>query len=70
MTQFLLAFDTDYKASVLELLRSIQGVRMQDAPGANGTVRVEIKRQTLDDETTAIREIEAIPGVIDLRHLR
>ncbi|CAG0973239.1 hypothetical protein PLCT2_01476 [Planctomycetaceae bacterium] len=70
MTQFLLAFDTDYKASVLELLRSIQGVRLQGAPGANGTVRIEVKRQTLDDETTALREIEGIPGVIDLRLMR
>ena len=67
MTQFLLAFDTDYKASVLELLRSIQGVRLQGAFGANGTVRLEIKRQPLDDETPAFPETEGIPGVTDLR---
>jgi hypothetical protein len=70
MTLFLLAFDTDYKASVIELVKAVKGVQFLDKPGANGTVKIEIKRQTLDEETTAIREIEDVPGVIDLRALR
>ena len=67
MTQFLLSFDTDYKASVLELLRAAKGVRLVSAPAADGTVRIEIKAPNLDDETTLLRSVEEIPGVLDVR---
>ncbi|KAA0212075.1 hypothetical protein EDM80_10510 [bacterium] len=67
MTQFLLSFDTDYRASVLELLRATKGVRLVSAPAADGTVRIEIKAPNLDDETTLLRSVEEIPGVLDVR---
>jgi nitrate reductase NapAB chaperone NapD len=70
MTQFIVSFDTDYKESVIELLNEVESVRLLSKPGADGTMRIEIRAANLDEETTAIRSIEDIPGVLDLRMLR
>lgn len=69
MTQFLISIDTDYKASVLELLKATRGVRLTQMPQADGTLRIEIKGKTLDDETNTLRVVEEIPGILDVRAL-
>jgi len=69
MSRFLLAFDVELKKEVLAQLRHVHGVAVAGIPQADGTLVIRTLTRTLDDETSAIRAVEEIPGVIDLRLL-
>lgn len=69
MSRFLLAFDIDRQKDVLAAVRGVRGVQVAGMPQADGTVVVRTTTRSLDDETMAIRSLEDIPGVLDLRLL-
>ncbi|MBX3475167.1 MAG: hypothetical protein KF754_12345 [Planctomycetes bacterium] len=67
MSRFLLAFDIEQQKEVLKALKSVRGVVVAGTPQADGTVVIRTVTRNLDDETSAVRSVEDIPGVIDLR---
>ncbi|MBE7490697.1 MAG: hypothetical protein HS108_02875 [Planctomycetes bacterium] len=69
MSRFVLAFDVDQQKDVLAALKTVRGVVIASPPAADGTLVLRTTTRTLDDETAAIRSVEDIPGVIDLRLL-
>lgn len=69
MSYFIVTFDTDHKAEVMQALKAVPGVVVNGVPLANGTVRIKTVTRTLDDETSAVHAVEDIVGVIDLRLL-
>lgn len=69
MSRFLLAFDIEQKGDVMARLRKVPGVVVTGIPQADGTVMIRTSTRSLDDETLAVRAVEEIPGVIDVRLL-
>jgi hypothetical protein len=69
MSRFVLAFDIEQKGDVMARLKRVPGIVVAGIPQADGTVMIRSTTRTLDDETLAIRGVEEIPGVIDLRLL-
>jgi hypothetical protein len=69
MSRFVLAFDIEQKGDVMARLKRVPGIVVAGIPQADGTVMIRTTTRTLDDETLAIRGVEEIPGVIDLRLL-
>lgn len=67
MSRFILTFDIDRQKEVIKAVKALPGVMLAGIPQADGTVIVRTTTRTLDDETIAIRNIEDIQGVIDLR---
>lgn len=67
MSRFMLTFDVDRQKEVIKAVKALPGVMLAGIPQADGTVIVRTTTRTLDDETIAIRNIEDIQGVIDLR---
>ena len=67
MSRFLLAFDVEQKVGVMAALKRVRGIVVAGIPQADGTIVIRTTTRTLDDETSAIRSVEEIPGVIDLR---
>lgn len=70
MSNFLLAYDIDLQDEVLKAVRAIKGVALTGIPQADGTVTLRLKTRTLDEETSLIRVLEEIHGVVDLRLLQ
>lgn len=70
MSEFLLAFDIELRDDVLKAVRAVKGVAVTSIPQADGTVTLRLKTRTLDEETTLIRTVEEIHGVLDLRLLQ
>jgi len=69
MSRFMLAYDIEQQKEVLKALKSVPGVAVAGTPQADGTVVLRTTTRGLDEETSAIRRVEEIPGVIDLRLL-
>ncbi len=69
MSDFIVSFDNFLEKEVMQKLRTLRGIAVTSRPDRNGTVRVRTVTRHLDDETEAIRSIEDIPGVIDVRLL-
>lgn len=67
MSRFMLTFDIDRQNEVIKAVKALPGVMLAGIPQADGTVIVRTTTRTLDDETIAVRGIEDIQGVIDLR---
>lgn len=67
MSRFILTFDVDRQQEVIKAVKAVPGVMLAGIPQADGTVIVRTTTRTLDDETIAVRNIEDIQGVIDLR---
>ena len=67
MSRFMLTFDVDRQQEGIKAVKPLPGVMLAGIPQADGTVIVRTTTRTLDDETIAIRNIEDIQGVIDLR---
>jgi nitrate reductase NapAB chaperone NapD len=69
MSDLIVSFDNFLEKEVLESLRAVRGISVTGKPQRNGTIRVRTVTRHLDDETDAIREVEDIPGVLDVRLL-
>lgn len=69
MSDFLITFDTSMQREVLDELKALRGVLITGKPQRNGTLKVRTTTRHLDDETEALRAIEDIPGIIDVRLL-
>jgi hypothetical protein len=69
MSRFVLAFDIEQKGDVMARLKRVPGIVVAGIPQADGPVIIRTTTRKLDDETLAIRGVEEIPGVIDLRLL-
>ncbi len=69
MSDLIVSFDNFLQKEVLEELRTLRGIVVAGKPQRNGTVKIRTTTRHLDDETEAIRSIEDIPGVIDVRLL-
>jgi nitrate reductase NapAB chaperone NapD len=69
MSDFIVTFDTSMQREVLDELKRIRGVVVAGKPQRNGTLKVRTSTRHLDDETEALRSIEDIPGIIDVRLL-
>ncbi|MHC4841255.1 MAG: hypothetical protein ACYTDT_09925 [Planctomycetota bacterium] len=67
MSRFILTFDYDHKDDVMKALKKVQGVKVNSLPRRNATVNVQTVTRTLDDETRAVKAMEDIIGVVDLR---
>lgn len=67
MSHFVLAFDVEQRKEVLAKLHKARGIVVTGIPKADGTITIRTATRHLDDETEAIRSVEDIPGVIDLR---
>jgi nitrate reductase NapAB chaperone NapD len=69
MSDLIVSFDNFLQKEVLEELWTLRGIVVSGKPQRNGTIKVRTVTRHLDDETEAIRSIEDIPGVIDVRLL-
>jgi len=67
MSYFIVTFDTERKAEVMQALKAVPGVVVNGVPKANGTVHIKTVTRTLDDESNAVHAVEDIFGVIDVR---
>lgn len=67
MSNFIVTFDTSMQREVLAELKALRRVIITGKPQRNGTLQIRINTRHLDDETEALRSIEEIPGIIDIR---
>lgn len=67
MSYFIVTFDNERKAEVMQALKAVPGVVVNGVPMANGTVHIKTVTRTLDDESNAVHAVEDIFGVIDVR---
>lgn len=67
MSNFIVTYDVTMQREVLNELKAVRRVIITGKPQRNGTVTVRTNTRHLDDETEALRSIEDIPGILDVR---
>ncbi|MEE9312648.1 MAG: hypothetical protein V3V10_09590 [Planctomycetota bacterium] len=66
MSNFILTFDWEEKATVMKALKKVPGIKITSIPRRNGTLNLKTTTKNLGDETNAIKTVEDLVGVMDL----